>query len=330
MTAVSSRRPPQRCWSAAGFEVEIATTHPAVGDLIDATQSPFVLQRLALDGVRITPNVSGVASSPGAVTLRHLYSETDELREGIALVVIAGRRRGLVTAAGRAGIGGAGSARRGGRRRAIAEDAARCRIGRRPSRCDGGRGYATVMAMFRSNTGSFAVGIGLAALVGLVVVALVVLTGGTGARALDGEVQIVESQLAKFDRELHASMAGATRTQAKGDAGLCLELARRLDVAPGHPVVLTDQAGSVIGESSLGPAELATEGPSGAGDDVIVCRLPFRVDDIRPTGAVTIAIGDAATSDIPRRRARSTKLARGVAARVVAAPATQHAGMLPA
>ena len=83
--------------SAAGFEVEIATTHPAVADLIDATQSPFVLQRLTLDGVRITPNVSGVASSPGAVTLRHLYSETDELREGIALVVIAGRRQGLVT-----------------------------------------------------------------------------------------------------------------------------------------------------------------------------------------------------------------------------------------
>ena len=120
--------------------------------------------------------------------------------------------------------------------------------------------------------------------------ALVVLTGRTGARALDGEVQIVESQLAKFDRELHASMAGANGP-AKGDAGLCLELARRLDVAPGHHVVLTDQAGSVIGESSLGPAELVTEGPSGAGDDVIVCRLPFRVDDIRPTGAVTIAIG---------------------------------------
>ena len=56
-----------------------------------------MLQRLALDGVRITPNVSGVASSPGAVTLRHLYSETDEQREGIALVVIAGRRQGLVT-----------------------------------------------------------------------------------------------------------------------------------------------------------------------------------------------------------------------------------------
>jgi thiazole synthase ThiGH ThiG subunit len=82
---------------AAGFEVEIATTHPAVGDLIDATQLPFVLQRLARDDVRLTPNVAGVASSSGAVTLRHLYSEQDEQRDGIALVVIAGRRKSLTT-----------------------------------------------------------------------------------------------------------------------------------------------------------------------------------------------------------------------------------------
>jgi N,N-dimethylglycine/sarcosine dehydrogenase len=82
---------------AAGFEVEIATTHPAVADLIDATQLPFVLQHLALDGVRLTPNVTGVSSSPGSVTLRHIYSELHEERNGIAVVVVAGRRKGLVT-----------------------------------------------------------------------------------------------------------------------------------------------------------------------------------------------------------------------------------------
>jgi hypothetical protein len=82
---------------AAGFEVEIATTHPAVGDLIDATQLPFILQRLARDGVRLTPNVLGVASSPAAVTLRHVYSEEEGRRDGVALVVIAGRRKGLTT-----------------------------------------------------------------------------------------------------------------------------------------------------------------------------------------------------------------------------------------
>jgi hypothetical protein len=80
---------------AAGFEVEIATTHPAVADLIDATQLPFVLQRLARDGVRLSPNLTGVASSGRGVTLRHLYSEADQQRERIAVVVIAGRRMAL-------------------------------------------------------------------------------------------------------------------------------------------------------------------------------------------------------------------------------------------
>ena len=83
---------------AADFEVEIATTHKAVADLIDDTQLPFILQRLAVDGVRLTPNVAGVSSGEGGtVTLRHLYSERDERREGVALVVIAGRRQGLTT-----------------------------------------------------------------------------------------------------------------------------------------------------------------------------------------------------------------------------------------
>jgi len=82
---------------AAGFDVEIATTHPSVGALIDATQLPLVLQRLARDGVQLTPNVTGVASSGRAVTLRHLYSEADEQRERIAVVVIAGRRMSLCT-----------------------------------------------------------------------------------------------------------------------------------------------------------------------------------------------------------------------------------------
>jgi dimethylglycine catabolism A len=79
----------------AGFRVEIATTHPAVGDLIDATQLPFVLQRLARDRVRLTPNVAGVATSTGAVTLHHLYSEENEQRLGITVVAIAGRRKSL-------------------------------------------------------------------------------------------------------------------------------------------------------------------------------------------------------------------------------------------
>jgi hypothetical protein len=83
---------------AAGFSVEIATTFKSVGDLIDATQSPLVLQKLAREGVRLSPNLVGVSSSDrSVVTLRNLYTEQEERRVGVAVIVITGRRRGLTT-----------------------------------------------------------------------------------------------------------------------------------------------------------------------------------------------------------------------------------------
>ena len=45
---------------AAGCTVEIATTHTSVGALIDPTQQPFVLRRLALAGVVQSPNLAWV------------------------------------------------------------------------------------------------------------------------------------------------------------------------------------------------------------------------------------------------------------------------------
>jgi hypothetical protein len=83
--------------SERGFTVEIATTHPSVGALIDPTQLPFVLRRLARDRVGLTPNVQGIAAEDGRVTLRHVYSEESEQRAGIDLIVMAGRRKGLTT-----------------------------------------------------------------------------------------------------------------------------------------------------------------------------------------------------------------------------------------
>ena len=78
-----------------GFTVEIVTTHPAVGAEIDATQQPFVYRRLALAGVVMTPHLRGLSSDARGVTLRHLYTERDERREGVGLVVMAGHRRAV-------------------------------------------------------------------------------------------------------------------------------------------------------------------------------------------------------------------------------------------
>jgi dimethylglycine catabolism A len=79
---------------AAGCTVEIATTHLSVGMLIDPTQQPFVLRRLALDGVVQSPNLAWVPTdSSDVVELRNLYTEQVEQRVGVDLVVVAGRRQ---------------------------------------------------------------------------------------------------------------------------------------------------------------------------------------------------------------------------------------------
>jgi hypothetical protein len=82
--------------AAEGFTVEIVTTHPVVGAEIDPTQQPFVFRRLELAGVVMTPHLSGVSSADDGVTLRNLYSERDERREGVGLVVMAGYRHAVI------------------------------------------------------------------------------------------------------------------------------------------------------------------------------------------------------------------------------------------
>jgi dimethylglycine catabolism A len=81
---------------AEGFSVEITTTHPVVGAEIDPTQQPFVFRSLALAGVVMTPHVSGVSSDADGVTLRNIYTERDERRDGVGLVVMCGYRHAVV------------------------------------------------------------------------------------------------------------------------------------------------------------------------------------------------------------------------------------------
>jgi hypothetical protein len=81
---------------AEGLTVEIATSHPVVGAEIDPTQQPFVIRRLALADVVMTPHTGGVSSDGDGVTLRHIYTEREERRTGVGLVVMAGYRHAVV------------------------------------------------------------------------------------------------------------------------------------------------------------------------------------------------------------------------------------------
>jgi 2,4-dienoyl-CoA reductase-like NADH-dependent reductase (Old Yellow Enzyme family) len=80
--------------AGAGIDVEIATSHSDAGVLIDPTQRPFVLQRIGQAGVTVTPHREWRPSADNTITLRHMYTEVDEQRSAIALLVVAGLRRG--------------------------------------------------------------------------------------------------------------------------------------------------------------------------------------------------------------------------------------------
>jgi dimethylglycine catabolism A len=78
-----------------GWQVEIVSTLTSVGAGIDPTQLPFVLARLDRAGVRLSPNLECLAGEPAGVILRHVYSGERVHRHAVALIVIAGHRRGV-------------------------------------------------------------------------------------------------------------------------------------------------------------------------------------------------------------------------------------------
>jgi hypothetical protein len=146
------------------------------------------------------------------------------------------------------------------------------------------------MTVLRTRAGLVFAVIGLVAMVGLATLVVLFETGQIGGQTLRGEVRIVESQTARFDRQVHADVVYAPEPRGV-DVDLCLELGDAVGVAPGHPIVLYDDGGSVIGQGTLGQPEPAIDESRPAYADHVVCRLPFHVGDVRRTEAVRLAIG---------------------------------------
>lgn len=147
------------------------------------------------------------------------------------------------------------------------------------------------MAMLRSRAGLVVAGIGLVAMIGLATLAVLFATGQIAGRTLSGEVRIVESQTARFDRQVHASVAETRPAPGNVDIRLCLQLGAVVDAAPGHSIVIYDGSGSVIGRGTLGQPEPSIDQPRPAYASHVACRLPFRIGDVQRTDAVRIEIG---------------------------------------
>ena len=167
------------------------------------------------------------------------------------------------------------------------------------------------MTTMRPRAGWVVAGIGLLAMVGLATLAALFSAGEGDRQALSGEVRIVESQMARFDRQVHAAVLDPGTELGDVDVGLCLELADAVDVAPGHSVVLYDPAGTVIGEGTLGQPEQSIDESRPAYADHVVCRLPFRVGEVQRTDAVRIDIGSRTRATYDTASLDESRLVRG-------------------
>ena len=146
------------------------------------------------------------------------------------------------------------------------------------------------MSSIRPRDRDVTVALSLLVLTGAAAVASLVATGQIGGRQIVGEVRIIESQVARFDRQVHAALGAGTQSFEEGDRGLCLGLAAAQQVAPGGEVVLYDERGSVIGRGALGGARVASVAAESASDSQ-VCAFEFSIPDVRRTDSLVVEVG---------------------------------------
>ena len=104
---------------------------------------------------------------------------------------------------------------------------------------------------------------------------------------LQGVVTLVESEIAKFDRDVHNSQPSAP--DASRDR--CTALGIDVVIAPGAEIVLYDEEGAVLGRGALGDIEPAEVKDPATGRSTMSCRLPFAIAAIPHDGNVTFGIG---------------------------------------
>lgn len=125
------------------------------------------------------------------------------------------------------------------------------------------------------------------ALVALGIVSGLLITGQFADRTLTGVVTIVESPTVRFERDVRGGLADGSGFPLSGSLERCLAIAKTFGVAPGSAVQVYDQAGIVLGNGRLGQGEAVADGAMNGA----LCRLPFVVDRIGDSQALTVEIG---------------------------------------
>lgn len=133
--------------------------------------------------------------------------------------------------------------------------------------------------------------IGAIALFGVAVLAGVLVTAQPGTRSLAGVVTLVESEMAKFDRDVREGLAARSIPATDAERLRCAAMGTDAFVSPGQAVVMYDEEGTVLGRGLLGEAVPIPVLDPQSGRTSMSCRLPFEITAVERKGNVTFEIG---------------------------------------
>jgi hypothetical protein len=135
---------------------------------------------------------------------------------------------------------------------------------------------------------------GAIVLIGLAVLAGELVTAEPATRTLAGMVTLVESEFAKFDRDVHDGLELGPIPATEAPRLRCAAMGTDALVLPGQPVVMYDEDGEVLGRGLLGQADPVPVVDPETGRTSMSCRLPFEVTAVDRKGNVTLEIGSRA------------------------------------
>jgi len=142
-----------------------------------------------------------------------------------------------------------------------------------------------------SRVSSVAAICGAIVLVGLAMLAGVLVTAQPGTRTLAGVVTLVESEMAKFDRDVREGLAAKSIPPTDAERLRCAAMGNDAFVLPGQAVVMYDEEGTVLGRGLLGEAQPIPVLDPQSGRTSMSCRLPFEIAAVERKGIVTFEIG---------------------------------------
>jgi hypothetical protein len=129
-----------------------------------------------------------------------------------------------------------------------------------------------------SRVSTVAVVAGAVVLVGLGVIAGLRFTAEPATRTIAGMITVVESEFAKFDRDVHDGLDLGPMSAVDAARVRCTAMGTDAHVLPGQPVVMFDEDGAELGRGQLGLALPVRVVDKESGRPSMSCQMPFKME----------------------------------------------------